>query len=81
MDSIFTHFIARGDAEEDKTRLSYAAWFTEAIPIIEFQGEELLFWDYLDYSVNLGVPVKFKYFQVWLSTELRKQNASKSQWL
>ena len=72
MDSIFTHFIARGDAEEDKTRLSYAAWFTEAIPIIEFQGEELLFWDYLDYSVNLGVPVKFKYFQVWLSTELRK---------
>lgn len=72
MDSIFTHFVARGDAEEEKTRLSYAAWFTEAIPMIEFQGEELLFWDYLDYSVNLGVPIKFKYFQVWLSTELRE---------
>lgn len=71
MHSIFTHFIARGDGDDATRRLSYAAWFVDAIPMFEFQNEELLFWDYLDYSVNLGVPIKFKYFQTWLNTELR----------
>lgn len=72
MDKIFAHFISRGDQSDAKRRLAYAAWFVEAIPLIEFDGDDKLFAEYIDYSVSLGVPVKFKYFQTWMDTELRE---------
>lgn len=71
MDKIFTHFIARGDTVEANRRLAYAAWFTEAVPLSEFEGDEKLFCEYIDYCCNLGVPINYKYLQVWLNTELR----------
>jgi hypothetical protein len=72
MNNIFTHFIARGNADDDNRRLAYAAWFVDAIPSIEFTGDERLFCEYIEYSVDLGVPLNYKYLQVWLNTELRE---------
>lgn len=72
MDKIFTHFISRGDTVEANRRLAYASWFTSTIPLSEFDGDEKLFCEYMDYSVTLGIPITYKYFQVWLDTELRE---------
>lgn len=72
MDNIFSHFIARGDTTEAHRRLSYASWFIDAVPLLEFEGDEKLFCEYLDYSVQLGAPITYKYLQVWLDTELRE---------
>ena len=72
MDNIFTHFISRGDTVESTKRLAFASWFTSEVPLSEFDGDERLFCEYLDYSVNLNIPVKYKYLQVWLNTELRE---------
>ena len=74
MDKIFGHFICRStDSKDDASkRLAYASWFTEAVPSSEFVSDELLFWHYLRYSANLNACVKSKYFDVWLSTELRE---------
>lgn len=70
MDKIFSHFISRGD--DDMKRLAYACWFIEAIPESEFNGDDLLFWKYLEYSEKLNAPIVGKYFELWLHTELRK---------
>ena len=69
MDNIFSHFISRGD--DDYKRLAYASWFIQSIPISEFSAEEKLFWKYIEYSEKLNVPLKSKYFDLWLHTELR----------
>lgn len=71
MNNIFTHFISRNDSDIDK-RLAYAAWFTESLLDSEFDGDDLLFYEYIDYSVRINVPIVFKYFQVWCATELRE---------
>ncbi len=73
MNEIFTHFIARPeDGDLGDRRLAYASWFVESIPELEFEGDELLFYEYLKYSVEINVPIVFKYLQVWCSTELRE---------
>ena len=72
MNEIFTHFIAREDKLEARRRLAYAQWFTDNIPLTEFDGDERLFCEYIDYSAKLGVPLTFKYLQVWINTELRE---------
>ena len=61
MHNIFTHFIARGDSEESNKRLAYAAWFTDAIPLNEFTGDERLFCEFLDYCSDLFVCVTHFY--------------------
>lgn len=70
MDKIFSHFIGRDD--DDMKRLAYACWFIEAIPESEFDSDELLFWHYLAYSEKLNAPIRLRYFELWLHTELRK---------
>ncbi len=72
MNPIFSHFIARGDTSEDMQRLAHAIWFTDALPPNEFDGDELLFYNFLSYCSSLDVPVVFKYLQVWCDTELRE---------
>ena len=72
MNNIFTHFISRGNVDEDRRRLAFAAWFTETIPSQEFDGDERLFCEFLDYCVQLNVSATYKYLQVWLDTELRE---------
>lgn len=74
MDKIFGHFICRSTDSKDEAskRLAYASWFTEAVPSSEFTSDELLFWHYLKYSANLNATLKSKYFDIWLSTELRE---------
>lgn len=72
MDRIFTHFIARGNSDEESKRLAYAAWFVDAIPLSEFSGDERLFCEYIDYSVALSVPIKYKYMETWINTELKE---------
>lgn len=69
MDKIFSHFIGRGD--DDMQRLAYASWFIESIPLEEFEGDEKLFWKYIEYSERLNAPLRAKYFELWLHTELR----------
>lgn len=72
MDKIFTHFLPREtDGEEVERRLAYAAWFVDTIPETEFSEDEFLFYKYMQYSVGLGVPLQFKYLQVWINSELR----------
>lgn len=70
MDTIFSHFISRDGDSDGKRRLAYASWFISNIPESEFQGDELIFYKYLDFSERLNVPIVYKYFQVWLDTEL-----------
>lgn len=72
MDKYFTHFIARGNREDDKKRLAFASWFCNTVPSTEFEGDEFLFYEYLSYSVELGAVITAKYFDVWLGTELRQ---------
>lgn len=72
MHNIFTHFISRGDQAEANKRLAFAHWFIDAVPLTEFQGDERLFCEYIDYSAQLGVPLTEKYFRVWIETELRE---------
>ena len=59
MDSIFTHFIARGDATEANKRLSFASWFISSVPATEFFGEERLFYSFLNYIVIIVTINKF----------------------
>ena len=70
MNKIFSHFIGRGD--DDMQRLAYASWFIESIPLEEFEGDEQLFWKYIEYSESLNAPIRAKYFELWLHTELRQ---------
>lgn len=72
MHNIFTHFISRGDQADANKRLAYAHWFIDAVPLTEFDGDERLFCEYIDYSAQLGVPLTEKYFRVWIETELRE---------
>ena len=70
MNTIFAHFISHD--ENDAKRLAYAQWFIDVLPASEFSGDERLMYEYLKFSTELQVPVSFSYFQVWISTELRK---------
>lgn len=70
MDNIFGYFIPGEHA--DSKRLAYAGWFVDSFPKTEFEGDELLFWYFCDFCVNLDVPLKFKYLETWLSTEAKK---------
>lgn len=70
MDTIFSHFISRGEDGASKRRLAYASWFIESIPESEFKGDDLIFYKYLEFSDKLGVSITYRYFQVWLDTEL-----------
>lgn len=71
MNNIFAHFISRGNNSEDMKRLDYAIWFVDAIPKVEFSGDELLFYSFLGYCSELGIPITYKYLQTWIATELR----------
>lgn len=70
MDTIFSHFISREEDTAGNRRLAYASWFIDNIPESEFKGDELIFYKYLEYSDLLGVDITYKYFQIWLDTEL-----------
>ena len=72
MNGVFTHFISRGDPEDAKKRLSYAAWFIHTFPASEFEKDEYLFYEYLCYSVDIEAIIKYDYFQIWIDTELRE---------
>ena len=70
MHAIFRHFIEHG--KNDEKRLPYAYWFVNTFPLSEFEGDEALFYHYMDYCVRLESPLKEKYLDVFESTELRK---------
>lgn len=69
--SIFSYFIARGD-EADAKRLGYMSWFVLQFPPDEFRREEAIFRDFLGYCSKLSVPLKQRYFEVYMSTELKR---------
>lgn len=71
LNSIFSYFIAREDGADDK-RLGYMSWFVLQFPQDEFHREEAVFYDFLSYCDRLSVPLKQKYFEVYLETELRR---------
>ncbi len=72
MDRYFTHFISRGDPDDAKIRLAHAYWFCDVVPAVEYDGEDYLFYEYLQYSTELSVYITEKYFGIWLNTELRE---------
>lgn len=69
--SIFSYFIARSDGADAK-RLGYLSWFVLQFPEDEFRREEAIFRDFMGYCTKLSVPLKQKYLEVYLSTELKK---------
>lgn len=69
--SIFSYFIARDDADDNR-RLGYLSWFVLQYPPEEFSREEAIFYDFLTYCSKLSVPLKEEYFDVYLSTELKR---------
>lgn len=69
--SIFSYFIARDDGADGK-RLGYIQWFALQFPFEEFGREEAVFYGFLEYCNKLSVPLKRKYFEIYLSTELKK---------
>lgn len=69
--SIFSYFVAKGD-QSDTKRLGYLSWFVLQYPQEEFRREEAIFRDFLQYCTRLSVPLKPAYFDVYLSTELKK---------
>ena len=72
MFDIYKFLVARGDEAEDARRLGFAAWFCDEIPAEEFVNDDRLFYEFINYCVTLGVPIKENYLHVWLDTELRK---------
>lgn len=71
LNSVFAQFISRGD-EQDTKRLGYLSWFCNQFPADEFGGEEAIFYNFMQYCTKLSVPLKQKYFEVYMSTELKK---------
>lgn len=71
LNSIFSYFVSRKDGQDDK-RLGYLSWFVLHFPPDEFRQEEAIFRDFCDYCNRLSVPLKQKYFEVYLSTELKR---------
>ena len=71
MHEIFSHFISR-NPEDDNRRVAYLLWFCNTFPEQEFNGEERIMREYLEYSKKLAIPLKEKYLSVFLHTELRQ---------
>ena len=71
LDSIFSYFISHDDGQ-DQRRLGYLSWFVLQYPHEEFRREEAIFYDFMAYCNKLSVPLKLKYFEVYLSTELKR---------
>lgn len=74
MHAVFRHFCAREEDDNllNKKRLAYAAWLVDAIPNEDFEPEEQLFNKFVQFCSKLDVPIKRKYLDTWLSTELRR---------
>lgn len=71
MNEIFSHFIAR-NKEESAKRVGYLIWFNDVFPDSEFRGEDYVMKEYCDYCSRLSVPMRYDYFGVFLSTELKR---------
>lgn len=69
MDTIFKYFVER---EKDPKCLIYANWFVDRFPANEFETDERIMYDFMTYCVTLNVPLKDKYLDTYLTTELRK---------
>lgn len=70
MDKLFGYFCNNGVANE--TQIAYVSWFVDQFPVGEFQGDERLMYQFLEFCVNLEVPPKAKYLDTWCKTEMRK---------
>lgn len=71
LNSIFSYFVCQDDSSDNK-RLGYLSWFVSTFPLDEFRREEAIFWDFCSYCRRLSVPLKQEYFDVYLSTELKR---------
>lgn len=71
MNNIFSHFISR-NKDDDQKRVGYMMWFDSTYPDSEFSNEDYIMKRYCSYSCKLSVPMKDKYFDVFLSTELKR---------
>ena len=69
--SIFSYFVSRQD-DAGQRRLGYLSWFVLQYPQEEFRREEAIFRNFMGYCSKLSVPLKLSYFEVYLSTELKK---------
>jgi hypothetical protein len=54
------------------------SWFCASFPSQEFEMEEAIFYNFMEYMIKLGLPIKEKYFQMYLEDEMKKFVISKS---
>lgn len=71
MNEIFSHFISHSK-EDVNVRVGYIMWFNDTFPDSEFSGDDFIMKQYCDYCARLSVPMRFDYFCVFLTTELRR---------
>ena len=71
MNEIFSHFISHS-SEDARKRTGYVTWFNDLFPDSEFRGDDFIMKKYCDYCSRLSVPMRYDYFGVFLSTELKK---------
>lgn len=69
MNQIFKYFVDR-ESNNDK-QLAYAYWFVQTFPEVEFEADDKIFYKFMQYCTKLNVPLKEKYFDIYMSTELR----------
>jgi hypothetical protein len=73
MHSIFSFFISPEDGDEyAQKRLAYQSWFCSQFPISEFDGEEYIFVDFMNFASKLNVPLHPRYLDIYLNYELRQ---------
>lgn len=74
MHKIFGYFIAReADAVVVKNkRAGFMAWFVDAFPSYEFKEDELIFYRFMEFCAQFGLPITEKYLSTFLITDLRE---------
>lgn len=70
---IFSHFLVRpNDTVEDiNRRQAYATFFVINFPKTEFKREERILWHLVNFSVKLETPIKRRFIEVFIETQLR----------
>ena len=70
LNEIFAHLIPR-KAEDENVMSGYTYLFLEQFPSTEFDGEDLIFYRFMEYIAKLEIPIREKYFHTFLQSDLR----------
>lgn len=73
MTDLFSYFLSRKTDTKDITllRKGYAYWFVTAFPNSEFQGEDAIFYDMVEYANKVGVLLTEKVISIYFARSLK----------